>query len=62
LGVIPAMLKDLYELRRKYKKLAKDATDPDEQMVYDKKQYAIKIILNSTYGALGFPIFRIYTP
>lgn len=62
LGVIPAMLKDLYELRRKYKKLAKDVTDPDEQMVYDKKQYAIKIILNSTYGALGFPSFRIYTP
>lgn len=62
LGVIPAMLKELYELRREYKKMAKKAETADERLVYDKKQYAIKIILNSTYGALGFPVFRIYTP
>lgn len=61
-GVIPAMLKQMYELRKKFKRKAKNATTEDQRMVYDKKQYAVKIILNSTYGALGFPIFRIYTP
>jgi len=45
-----------------YKKQMKESKDPDEIMLADKRQYAIKIILNSMYGAFGFNFFRLYVP
>jgi len=61
-GIIPELSLELYNMRKHYKKLIKTATTDDERLVADKKQYAIKIILNSIYGAMGFRYFRLYVP
>ena len=62
LGCLPQLSYELYMMRKEYKKLAKKAPTADERLVADKKQYAIKIILNSIYGAMGFPFFRLFVP
>jgi len=49
-------------MRKQFKKIAKNGATADERLVADKKQYAIKIILNSIYGAMGFPFFRLFVP
>jgi DNA polymerase I len=60
-GVIPDMLEDLFQKRKKYKEeMKKYDTDSDMYNVYNKKQYAIKIILNATYGVMAFDKFRLY--
>jgi len=61
-GIIPETLLELYQMRKEYKKIAKNAKTADERMIADKKQYAIKIILNSIYGAMGFNFFRLFVP
>jgi DNA polymerase I len=61
IGVLPRSLKKLYAERVAVKsKMKKLDGDSDEYNALDKHQYAIKIILNSAYGALGFPFFRLY--
>ncbi len=62
IGCLPELSYDLYTMRKEYKQLAKKASTADERLVADKKQYAIKIILNSIYGAMGFPYFRLFVP
>lgn len=62
IGVIPKLCNTMYKLRREYKKLAKTEKTKDLRLVADKKQYAIKIILNSVYGVLPFPFFRLFKP
>ncbi len=62
IGIIPQLTLELYKMRKYYKKIIKTATTDDERLVADKKQYAIKIILNSIYGAMGFRYFRLYVP
>lgn len=63
IGLLPRILKKMYAERRlikaKMKKLDKHS---EEYGRLDKHQNAIKIILNSAYGAMGFPYFRLYTP
>ncbi len=62
IGCLPELSYELYNMRKQYKKLAKKGATADERLVADKKQYAIKIILNSIYGAMGFPFFRLFVP
>jgi DNA polymerase elongation subunit (family B) len=49
-------------MRKQFKKEMKNGKTADERLVADKKQYAIKIILNATFGAMGFNFFRLFVP
>lgn len=60
LGVLPKILKKMYEERVRIKGEMKLETDPIHKNALDKHQYALKIILNSAYGAFGFNFFRLY--
>jgi DNA polymerase elongation subunit (family B) len=59
-GVLPRILKKMYEERVRIKAEMKHETDPYHKNALDKHQYALKIILNSAYGAFGFNYFRLY--
>jgi len=55
-GVVPALLEDLAQFRKKAKKdmaKAKDAGDEWAAALYNGKQLAYKITMNSVYGFLG---------
>jgi DNA polymerase delta subunit 1 len=51
--VLPSLLVELYNERKKYKKLMKDAPTKDLKAIYDRTQIAVKISANSIYGILG---------
>jgi len=51
-GILPRMLKILLSERIKFKNLMKTATGIDK-IIYDKRQWALKIQANSIYGCLG---------
>jgi DNA polymerase elongation subunit (family B) len=59
-GIIPALLGRWYKERKKYQALAKTSSDPMEVEFADMTQYAMKIKLNSTYGALLNQNFKFY--
>jgi len=60
-GLIPSVIKDLFELRKKYKEeMKKYPYNTSEYHSYYLKQYAVKCVLNSAYGAQGYPGFRLY--
>lgn len=72
-GLLPRVLKKLFMDRKaiqaKMKPMEKiiKAGEADNELIMqhnalDKRQYAIKIILNSAYGAFGFNFFRLYKP
>lgn len=63
LGLLPRILKKLYLQRRALKaEMSNPDITPAHKNALDKHQQAIKLILNSTYGAMGFPWFRLYKP
>jgi len=51
-GILPRMMKILLSERVRYKNLLKKASGSD-RIIYDKRQYALKIQANSIYGCLG---------
>ena len=51
IGLIPTLLEDFFVLRKKYKNEGKD-----------NEQRVVKQIMNSFYGVMAFPSFRLYTP
>jgi DNA polymerase elongation subunit (family B) len=73
-GFLPAMCEEMYEDRKKFKKLMLQAKqeyenekDPSKKYEiekriarYDNLQLAKKVSLNSAYGALGSQYFRFY--
>ena len=73
-GFLPKMLEEMYEDRKKYKKLMlqtqqehQNETDETKKYELEKKiakynniQLSKKLSLNSVYGALGSPYFRFY--
>lgn len=73
-GFLPKMLREMYEDRKKFKKLMlkykqqkENETDPKkieelEKLIstYNNIQLAKKVSLNSAYGALGSQYFRFY--
>jgi len=50
-GLVPILLEDLFNLRRAYR---------DEGR--DNEQKVVKTIMNSFYGVMALPTFRLYTP
>ncbi|MFB6093381.1 MAG: DNA-directed DNA polymerase [Halanaeroarchaeum sp.] len=60
-GVIRAMVDELLE-EREEKKARRNEHDPDSDAyeVYDRQQAAVKVIMNSLYGVLGWERFRLY--
>lgn len=61
-GILPTLLLELFALREKYENLRDQYLPgtPEYEMYY-RKQFAIKGIMNSFYGMLAFPDFRLYT-
>jgi DNA polymerase elongation subunit (family B) len=58
-GVIPSLLEDLYNERKKVKKLIKEAyakKDYELADIYDNLQLSIKISLNSCYGFISMKV------
>jgi len=74
MGFLPKMMEEMYEDRKKFKKLMlkakqdyEDETDDTKKYEiekriarYDNLQLAKKVSLNSAYGALGSQYFRFY--
>jgi DNA polymerase delta subunit 1 len=58
-GVLPAMLTHLLDERIRVKNLMKQATDPNEILVLNGRQLAIKIAANAVYGATGAPSSKL---
>ena len=52
IGILPQMMKVLLSERVRYKNLMKVSSGTD-YIIYDKRQYALKIQANSIYGCLG---------
>lgn len=75
-GIIPGILtkwyrerKEMQSEKKKFSKLAHNETDPEKKKEYqektkfwDQRQFVRKILLNSLYGALLNPSFRMYDP
>ena len=59
-GIIARAVISFEEERNKNKRLKKEATTKEEQQFYHFRQYAIKVLMNSIYGYLGFPKSRLY--
>ncbi len=59
-GVLPAIVKELIEARKRVKKEMKREQDPEKRRLLDAKQHALKIMANSLYGYLGFLPARLY--
>ncbi|WP_255150556.1 DNA-directed DNA polymerase [Halorarius halobius] len=60
-GIIREMVDELLS-EREQKKAARDEHDPDSDAYkrYDSEQAAVKVIMNSLYGVLGWDRFRLY--
>jgi len=60
-GVIQTMVTELLEEREKKKKLRNEC-DPESEVYkkYDRQQGAVKVIMNSLFGTLGWDRFRLY--
>lgn len=59
-GFLPALMEEKFGQRVEYQKAKKNAKSEDEKGRYDKAQLAIKIMINSLYGALANAGFRYY--
>ena len=58
LGVFPALLRDLRAFRVEAKRLARSADTAEARAYYEALQTTFKILINSFYGYLGFPLGR----
>ncbi|KAF8966275.1 DNA polymerase alpha catalytic subunit [Flammula alnicola] len=60
-GILPRLIATLVNRRREVKKLMKDRTSTQAQLLqYDIKQQALKLTANSMYGCLGYEYSRFY--
>jgi DNA polymerase elongation subunit (family B) len=53
-GIVPKALELIVTKRMDYKRLAQEVQDPELQEVYDKRQAALKWILVTCFGYLGY--------
>ncbi|MFH1224895.1 MAG: DNA polymerase domain-containing protein [Candidatus Diapherotrites archaeon] len=61
-GLIPEMLEDVLDKRVAAKKEMKKAKEGSlERATLEARQHALKIVLNATYGSLGYARFRWYS-
>ena len=62
-GMIPSIVKKLVGVRQYYKdEKNKHPVNSLEWKMHDGSQWAVKTIINSIYGALGYERFRCYKP
>lgn len=54
LGIVPMSLRILIEKRAEYKKLRNAEKDPEQKRIYTERQNALKWILVTSFGYLGF--------
>jgi len=59
-GIVPGLLERWYAERKEMQKKLKDATTPEDQEYWDKRQLVKKINLNSLYGAILNPGCRFF--
>lgn len=60
-GIVPTILDNWFDDRNKFKRNMKEhEPDSDLYKFYDRKQLITKILLNSLYGVLLLPSFRLY--
>lgn len=59
-GFIPKRLRQIFEARMKLKKKARTMPKGQKQKIVDTEQKALKLILNSFYGYLGYANARWY--
>jgi len=59
-GVLPTQLKNLVQRRRRVKQLMSESRSPDQKLMLDIEQKALKLTTNSMYGCLGFEQSRFY--
>lgn len=59
-AVVVEIIDDMLEERQKYKDL-RDQYDPDSDQyaIYDRKQTAVKVVMNTLYGVMGWDRFRL---
>jgi DNA polymerase elongation subunit (family B) len=57
-GLLPAIVEEMLALRAEYKKLMREATDPDVQLGYDMMQTAAKVLVNALYGMTGMKFLQ----
>lgn len=65
LSVFYQIISRLFSSRKEFKSKmlnAKEAGDKGSEIIYDCKQLAVKIMMNSLYGVLANPYFRFYDP
>jgi len=53
-GIVPATLKPVVDKRAYYKKKKREATSPEERQKYDNRQNALKWMLVTCFGYLGY--------
>jgi len=60
-GIIPSIVKPLLTKRNEIKKIMKniDRNSKEFKSLY-MEQYTLKVIANSFYGVMGFPLFRLF--
>ncbi|MBI3626147.1 MAG: DNA polymerase II, partial [Candidatus Rokubacteria bacterium] len=56
LGILPSLLRDLREFRLAAKALAREAPSEEERAYAGALQQTFKVLINSFYGYLGFPM------
>jgi len=54
-GIVPSILADLWEERRKVRTMQKSEVDEFKRQVQDGQQLSIKLTMNSIYGFFGVP-------
>jgi DNA polymerase, archaea type len=57
-GVIPQILRELLSDRDRFRRLSREATQPELRDYYDGLQNAVKVLMNSFYGVLASSFYR----
>lgn len=60
-AIVVEIIDELLETRQKYKDL-RDEHPPNSKQyaIYDRKQTAVKVVMNTLYGVMGWDRFRLY--
>jgi DNA polymerase elongation subunit (family B) len=52
-GLLPSIVEEMLDLRKRYKRMMREATSPEEKLGYDMLQMAAKVAVNALYGMCG---------